>query len=106
MYIASMISQEQIEHLATLARIELHEGEVESLQKDISDILEYVGQVSAVQGNTAVPIVPLNHNVTRVDVSRTDGDALAGKEEAVRAAFPKSENGYNVVRKIIQKDEL
>ena len=106
MYIASMISREEIEHLATLARIELHEGEVASLQKDISGILEYVGQVSAVQGNTAVPTVSLHHNVMRADVSRTDGDALAGKEEAVRAAFPKSENGYNVVRKIIQKDEL
>lgn len=106
MYIASMISREEIEHLATLARIELREGEVESLQKDISEILEYVGQVSAVQGNTAVPIVPLNHNVMRADVPRADGDALAGKEEAARAAFPKSQNGYNVVRKIIQKDEL
>lgn len=101
-----MISRAEIEHLATLARIELREGEVESLQKDISDILEYVGQVAAVPQQTGEPAVPLNHNVMREDALRAGGDQLAGKEDAVRAAFPKSEKGYNVVRKIIQKDEL
>lgn len=113
MYIASMISREEIEHLATLARIELREGEVESLQKDISDILEYVGQLRRYNvgapteaSGVGVPIVPAHHNVLRTDTLRADNDQLAGKEEAVRAAFPKSENGYNVMRKIIQKDEL
>lgn len=100
-----MISREEIEHLATLARIELQEEEVESLQKDISDILEYVGQVSAVPQNDNSPAVPLHHNVMRADMPRRDDDQFADKEAAVRAAFPTQENGYNVVRKIIQKDE-
>lgn len=104
-YIAAMISREEIEHLATLARIELREGEVESLQKDISDILAYVGQIESVVGGAAEPVLPLHHNVLRADTLRADDDQLAGKEEAVRAAFPKEQNGYNVVRKIIQKDE-
>jgi len=104
-YIACMISQEEIEHLATLARIELREGEVESLQKDISDILEYVGQVAAVPQSTNGAAVPKNHNVLRADTARTNDDSLLGKDASLRAAFPKEENGYNVVRKIIQKDE-
>ena len=99
-----MIAREEIEHLATLARIELQAGEVESLQKDISNILEYVGQVSAVLGDAAM-VAPLQHNVMRHDTPRTSGDPLAGKEEAIRAQFPTQENKYNVVRKIIQKDE-
>ena len=41
----------------------------------------------------------------REDSPRADGDTMAGKEEALRTAFPKKENNYNVVRKIIQKDE-
>ena len=105
MYYARMISQEEIEHLATLARIELCEGEVESLQKDISDILEYVGQVAAVPQGTNGAAVPKNHNVLRADTARADDDALLGKDALLRDAFPKQENGYNVVRKIIQKDE-
>jgi aspartyl-tRNA(Asn)/glutamyl-tRNA(Gln) amidotransferase subunit C len=101
-----MISREEIEHLATLARIELKEGEVESLQKDITDILAYVGQVESVVGGAAEPVLPLHHNVMRTDTPRASEDQLAGKEAAVRAAFPKQENGYNVVRKIIQKEDL
>lgn len=99
-----MISKEEIQNLAELARLELTGAEVAGLQKDISNILEYVGQVSAVSvaGDQAVPT---HHNVMREDVPREETDHLAGKEEAARAAFPKQENGYNVVRKIIQKDE-
>ena len=95
-----MLSREEVLNLATLARLKLGEGEVESLQKDISNILEYVGQVSAVsvkseQGST------LLKNVMREDVPA----ATLGKREELIKAFPKEENGYNVVRKIIQKDE-
>jgi hypothetical protein len=41
----------------------------------------------------------------RKDTPRAAADPLAGKEESLRAAFPKREGGFNVVRKIIQKDE-
>ena len=99
-----MVTKEDIQNLATLARLKLSDTEVESLQKDISSILEYVGQVNAVSGDEARS-TPLLLNVMREDTPRASGDLMAGKEEAVRAAFPKREGGYNVVRKIIQKDE-
>ena len=99
-----MISKEEIKNLAELARLELTENEVISLQKDISNILDYVGQVSAVSGDAVVD-VPENHNVTREDTPRVTDDPLVGKEALLRKAFPREENGYNVVRKIIQKDE-
>lgn len=105
-----MISKEEVLNLAALARLKLEPGEVESLQKDISNILEYVGQVSAVkpQGETfpGSKDSPFGlRNVMRDDVLRTDGDPMAGKEETLKAAFPKREGDFNVVRKIIQKDE-
>ena len=99
-----MISREEVLKLAELARLKVSEDEVVSLQKDISNILEYVGQVSKVsQGDALSPLAPCN--VMRDDVSRSSDDVLAGKEEALRSAFPAREGGYNVVRKIIQKDE-
>lgn len=98
-----MISRETIEGLASLARLELSVQELDSLQKDISSILEYVGQVSAVD-TSAVQEVPLVHNVMRSDALRGESDLLAGKEEVVRAAFPERQGDYNAVRKILQKD--
>ncbi len=99
-----MISKEDIKNLAELARLELTEAESAKLQADISNILEYVGQVSAAAGESGHD-VPLNRNIVRNDTPRTEGDPLAGKEEMLRGAFPKREGDYNVVRKIIQKDE-
>jgi len=44
-------------------------------------------------------------NVMRSDATRAEGDTMLNKEEALRSAFPKREGNFNVVRKIIQKDE-
>ena len=106
-----MISREEVLQLAELARLKVADAEVAGLQKDISSILEYVGQISAVQpqGETFLSdskdSPSGSRNVMREDVPRADGDTMTGKEEALRTAFPKKENNYNVVRKIIQKDE-
>ena len=114
-----MISREEVLKLAELARLKVADAEVAVLQKDISNILEYVGQISAVQpqgenqgsnqGSTLAQgsqgrTFPRS-NLLREDIPRADGDIMSGKEEALRSAFPKKENGYNIVRKIIQKDE-
>jgi aspartyl-tRNA(Asn)/glutamyl-tRNA(Gln) amidotransferase subunit C len=36
-----MISKEEVQHIAKLARIELTEKEIEKMQKDLSEILDY-----------------------------------------------------------------
>lgn len=100
-----MISLEDIRNLATLARLKLSPAEEEALQKDISNILDYVGQVSAVPMPERKEDPGLWHNVLREDAVRDAGTQLSGKEEKIVGAFPKQEGGYNVVRKIIQKDE-
>lgn len=95
-----MISLDDIRGLATLARLKLTGKEEESLQKDISNILDYVGQVSALPA-TAAAEKPLLRNVMRDDVP----SAVLGSREALLAAFPKREGDFNLVRKIIEKDE-
>lgn len=98
-----MISREEIQKLAELARLKLTESEEISLQKDISNILEYVGQVSAtaVSGG-GVSYTPLS-NVMRADSVRDAHDPLAAKREALLEALPRREGDYAAVRKIIEK---
>lgn len=100
-----MISKGDIEGLAKLARLDLSESEKETLGKDVSSILNYVSQVSAIVSTHEGPILPPHHNSMRADTPRLAGDPLLGTKEAIRNQFPTIENGYNVVRKIIQKDE-
>jgi len=100
-----MISKEEVQNLAGLARLELSEEEVTALQKDISNILEYVGQVSAVSTGEAGQEVGGTYNVLRADTPRGEEDPLHNTREQLLEALPKREGDYNVVRKIIQKDE-
>ena len=118
-----MISKEEVQNLATLARVEVSEVEVESLQKDISNILEYIGQLSPagsassadsaasslqdIRGRSlaAESATRVLHNILRDDTPRKDSDPLWDKRESLLEALPKREGDYNVVRKIIQKDE-
>lgn len=98
--------------MAELARLKLSDAEVESLQKDISNILEYVGQVGAVSVQNAAGEKPALRNVMRDDLPAQAGmpAMVLGKREVLVDAFPQKEKApqggfFNVVRKIIQKDE-
>lgn len=100
-----MISQEELENLAHLARIKLTEKEAEKLREDISSILGYVDQISAVSTVDIIPEAPTHRNIFREDEPRKEGSAFADKREAVIKAFPGRQGDYGVVPKILQKDE-
>lgn len=99
-----MISKEEVENLSHLARLELRPGEVENLQKDISNILDYVGQVNTLEGSDEKSVSALR-NVMREDTPHGEASLLFGKREALLRALPQMEEEYAIVRKIIQKDE-
>ncbi len=98
-----MISKEDVVALTALARISVSQDEATHLQKDFSSILEYVGQVTAVSAQSQIPAAV--KNVMRGDIPYEEGNRLFGKQEQLIDAFPKKEESYAVVRKIISKDE-
>jgi len=100
-----MISREELDNLAVLARLKLTEREAEKLREDISSILGYVDQIASVSAEALEPQAPAHRNVLREDAPRAEGDPLIHKEEAVRKAFPRREKDFLVVRQILQKDE-
>ena len=77
------ISRDEVAHLASLARIDLDEAELDRLAPQLSVILESVASIAGVAGDdvpaTSHPL-PLT-NVFRDDVVRpclTDAQALSG----------------------------
>ena len=100
-----MISNEKIRNLAALARVEVSEGELQSLSTDIAHIVDYVASIATFESETIEKKAPLHHNVMREDVVYEEGTPLYSTEKALVSAFPKERDSYLVVRKIIQKDE-
>ncbi len=94
-----MISKEEIQHIAQLARIRVNENDLEKLQQDLSEILEYFNvlkeaNVSGIEPMTLVSLreIPrMGKNVSREDVARPGSPALLQKLvtmfSAVREGF-------------------
>jgi aspartyl-tRNA(Asn)/glutamyl-tRNA(Gln) amidotransferase subunit C len=67
-----MISREDVEHVAALARLGLTDDEIDLMQGQLNRILEAVGQLQAVDTSSVGPtaqVIELE-NVMREDVAR------------------------------------
>ena len=74
-----MISREDVEHVAALARLGLTEGEIDLMQDQLNRILEAVGQLQSVDTSSVGPtatVIQLE-NVMRHDVARPSMDREA-----------------------------
>lgn len=68
-YVISMLSDEQIQHIAKLARLGLKKGEPEKFSRQLSEILSYVDQLKEVETDNVDPTLQVTglQNVTRKD---------------------------------------
>lgn len=99
----SIMKAHEIEHLASLARIQLSPEEITNLHSEIQDI---VGYVSAVQSLTTEAVSTKTLGA-RYNVFRSDEVTNTPREYTDRllAAAPETHDGYLVVKKIINQDE-
>lgn len=95
-----MLSEKEVERIAQLARLRLTPQELKRYQKDLSLILDYIGQLKKadVEG-----VSPTSHSVAVENVMRKDEFHMA---ESVRAhklveAAPLQEDGYIKVKAIL-----
>lgn len=94
-----MISKEEVQHIAKLARLELTEKEIEKMQKDLSEILDYfnllknVPEIKAEQSAQAGNMGWLR----RDEVKPKD----AGLAEKLISAAPDKKEGYIKVKAIL-----
>ena len=95
---ANIISDETIEYVGILAKLELNEEEKERAKKDMGEMLDYIDKLNALD---TAGIEPMSHvfpvqNVFREDVV-TNGD---GSEETLRNAPEEKDGGFKVPKTI------
>lgn len=83
-----MISRDEVERLAALARIKLTPDEAERARADLDAILAYVRELDAVEGNETALFRPLGGGAREDRFS----PLVSGKD--ARPAFPKERDGY------------
>ncbi|MCD8018322.1 MAG: Asp-tRNA(Asn)/Glu-tRNA(Gln) amidotransferase subunit GatC [Clostridiales bacterium] len=93
---ANIISDETIEYVGILAKLELSPQEKEQAKKDMANMLDYIDTLNELDTSGVEPmshVFPV-HNVFREDVV-TNGD----DREAILANAPESKEGAFVVPK-------
>lgn len=92
-----MISKEQVEHVAKLARLALTEDEKQKFVKQFGDILEYFNQLNEVDTEN---IEPMAHSVPASNVMREDVVRVDCTKEEILSNAPEEDNGFFKVPKI------
>jgi len=93
-----MISDKDVQKLSTLSRISVSNDELVSISKEISSILEYVGQIDKAVGGNAPEVSYPIINALREDKNPHDTGAYT---EKILSEAPAREKDYIKVKKIL-----
>lgn len=94
------ITEQEVVHLANLARLKLEPGEVTQLTRELEAVLAYAESLQDVAKNCSLPqeIADCSMNVMRDDV------IVRYDAELIMAQAPEREEDYFVVPRIIKRD--
>jgi aspartyl-tRNA(Asn)/glutamyl-tRNA(Gln) amidotransferase subunit C len=93
------VTNEQVRHIAKLARIAMSDEELERLVPELNNILRWVEQLAEVDTEGVEPLTAVVPNALRLrDDKVTDGDC----REEVLANAPNAEHGFFAVPKVIE----
>ncbi len=96
-----MLTTEEVKKIASLARLNLTEGEIEIYRGQLSSILDYVGQLKEVNTDGVEPTRQVSglQNVTREDeVIPSSVD----EHERIINQFPQKQDGLLKVRAVFE----
>lgn len=107
-----MITKEEVQHIAKLARLGLTKKEIEKFQNELSSILDYVEKLKEVD---VLKVEPTSHSIKpkRIksyvpgkveNVNREDKESEKGetKSEKLLNLAPETKKGYLKVKSILQ----
>ncbi len=94
------ITNETVEHIAHLARLEFNGEEKENIKKDLSKIIGFVDQLNSVDTDGVEPLIFMTDaiNVLREDVY----EPSITQEEALKNA-PNHDSDYFKIAKVLKK---
>lgn len=92
-----MISREEVEHVARLARLHFDDDELTHLQSELSQIIDYVQQISELDLSG---LQPTSHAIALKNVLRPDVPVPGLSNEEAANNAPQVERGQFVVPRI------
>ncbi len=94
------LSREEVQHIATLARVGLSEEDIARFREHLSEILDYFQRLRQVNTDN---VPPTAHTLTLHNVMRDDQPGASYEKEDVLANAPQRENDFFAVRAILEE---
>jgi aspartyl-tRNA(Asn)/glutamyl-tRNA(Gln) amidotransferase subunit C len=93
------LTKDQVQHIATLARLDLAAGEFDDVVAKLSRIVDFVDQLQAAPTDDVLPMAhPLNMSQRLRDDNVTEPDV----RDDIQQNAPQTEAGYYLVPKVIE----
>ena len=93
------LDAQAVKNIAHLARIDVSEADLETYTKDLSNILDMVDQMNAVD---VTGVEPLSNALDATQRLRADVVTETNKREALQANAPATEGGCFLVPRVIE----
>lgn len=93
------LDQQQVRDIADLARLQIDENQIADYQKNLSNILDLVDQLSAVDTSNTEPMA---HPLDAVQRLRADVVTEGNQREHFQKIAPQTENGYYLVPRVVE----
>jgi aspartyl-tRNA(Asn)/glutamyl-tRNA(Gln) amidotransferase subunit C len=93
------LTKEQVEHIASLARLQLEDDEFDDVVDKLSRIVDFVDQLQAAPTDDVLPMAHPLHMSQRL---RADEVSEADQRDFVQENAPATDSGYYLVPKVIE----
>ena len=93
------IDKDTVKHIAKLARISLDEKKINSLSKDLSSIMEFIGKLNELNTEKTVPLTSIINASLR---SRKDEVSNEKIRDQILKNSPEKNEEFFVVPKVIE----
>ena len=93
------IDKDTVKHIAKLARISLDEKKINSLSKDLSSIMEFIGKLNELNTEKTVPLTSIINASLR---SRKDEVSNEKIRDQILKNSPEKNKEFFVVPKVIE----
>ena len=93
-----MLGNDEVKHIANLARIGVSDKEVEKFSSDLSTVLDWIKQLEEVDISD---ISPTARVTGMINAAREDRVENFLEKEAIIKLFPEEKNGYDKVKSVL-----
>jgi aspartyl-tRNA(Asn)/glutamyl-tRNA(Gln) amidotransferase subunit C len=93
------LTKQQVQHIATLARLQLEDGEADDVVEKLSRIVDFVDQLQAAPTDD---VLPMAHPLNMSQRLRADVVTETNQRDFFQENAPSTEGGYYLVPKVLE----